>query len=204
MRLKSKTTRELMQEGIETWGYDIGEHSYGAPGVWSLGHGALRIGRFCSIAPAVEILMMGGDHNPDCPTTFPLQSFRPVERPPGSQKGPRHVFIGNDVWLGHGCAIMADVTIGDGAIIGARAVVTRDVGPYEIVAGSPARLIRKRFTDAQIETLLKIRWWDWPIEKVDAFAPLLLQPDIEAFIEAALADRAPAAKTPAAQGDPDQ
>lgn len=76
------------------------------------------------------------------------------------------IVIGNDVWIGYEAVIMAGVTIGDGAIIGARAVVTKDVPPYTIVGGVPAKQIRKRFSDETISELLKVKWWDWPIEKI--------------------------------------
>lgn len=76
------------------------------------------------------------------------------------------IVIGNDVWIGFEAVIMAGVTIGDGAIIASRAVVTKDVPPYSIVGGTPAKLIRKRFTDEQIDKLLRLKWWDWDEEKV--------------------------------------
>lgn len=74
--------------------------------------------------------------------------------------------IGNDVWIGYEAVIFAGVTIGDGAIIGTRALVTKDVPPYTIVGGVPAKPIRKRFDDNTIQRLLEIRWWDWPEEKI--------------------------------------
>ena len=74
--------------------------------------------------------------------------------------------IGNDVWIGYGATIMAGVTVGDGAIIATKSVVTRDVPPYTIVGGNPAHEIRKRFTPEEIERLLELRWWDWPVEKI--------------------------------------
>ena len=79
------------------------------------------------------------------------------------------IVIGNDVWIGYEAVVMAGVTIGDGAVIGARAVVTRDVSPYTIVGGVPAKEIRKRFPDETIGKLLKLRWWDWPEEKIKRY-----------------------------------
>lgn len=183
----SEYTRDKFERKINRWGWEIGEYTYGEPSVLSFSGGSLRIGRFCSIAHGVEIIMYGGDHHPQSPTTFPLDGHRPIRRPDESGARSFRVNIGNDVWLGHGCTIMPDITIGDGAIVGARAVVTSDVEPYAIVAGNPARVIRKRFTDEQIGALLDIRWWDWPIEKVDQFGALLLGLDIDAFIAAAKA-----------------
>jgi|WetSurMetagenome_2_1015567.scaffolds.fasta_scaffold114713_1 acetyltransferase-like isoleucine patch superfamily enzyme len=178
-------TRDALREQIETYGYEIGEYTFGKPAVWSIGHGHLKIGRFCSIAPQVEILMIGGDHNPAWVTTSPPENWLPVPR--GFRKGRRYVTIGNDVWLGQGCTIMADVTVGDGAVVGARAIVTKDFEPYTIVAGNPARPVRKRFREDQIAALLDIRWWDWPIEKVIEFGPLIQGDDIDAFIAKAQA-----------------
>ena len=77
-----------------------------------------------------------------------------------------NITIGNDVWIGYEAVILSGVTIGDGAIIGTRAVVTKDVPPYAIVGGSPAKVLKKRFSDDIIEKLLKIKWWNWPVEKI--------------------------------------
>jgi carbonic anhydrase/acetyltransferase-like protein (isoleucine patch superfamily) len=94
------------------------------------------------------------------------------------------VRIGNDVWIGAKATILSGVAVGDGAVIGARSVVARDVPPYGIVVGNPARFIRKRFTDDIIRQLLEIRWWDWDVARVRQFLPLLLQPDISKFLAA--------------------
>ena len=77
-----------------------------------------------------------------------------------------NITIGNDVWIGYEAVILSGVTIGDGAIIGTRAVVTKDVPPYTIVGGSPAKVLKKRFSDDIIDKLLKIKWWNWPVEKI--------------------------------------
>jgi len=92
--------------------------------------------------------------------------------------------IGNDVWLGWECVVMSGVTIGDGAVVGARSVVTHNVAPYSVVAGVPARHIKWRFDSGQREALLRIAWWDWPDEKVRAHVPALLGEDVQAFIDA--------------------
>ena len=93
------------------------------------------------------------------------------------------VTIGHDVWIGHGATVLAGVTIGTGAVVGAGAVVTRDVAPYTIVAGSPARPIRRRFTEAQEEALMQIAWWDWDHDRFGAAIPDFRTLDIDAFIE---------------------
>ncbi|WP_318011557.1 CatB-related O-acetyltransferase [Mesorhizobium sp. CO1-1-9] len=98
-----------------------------------------------------------------------------------SVEGPTE--IGNDVWIGLRAVIMPGITIGDGAIIGAGSIVTKDVAPYAIVAGNPARLLRYRFTDDQIASLLAIRWWDWNDDRLEAERPRLFGP-IDAFIAA--------------------
>jgi len=182
-----KFTRALLSGEAERYGYEIGEHSYGLPKIQNFGFGRLRIGRFCSIGPRVEIVLSHG-HYLDEVTTYPLSEFR-LSRRPDRQKAepPPAVVIGNDVWIGCGAMILGGVTVGDGAVIGAGAVVTRDVAPYAVVGGNPARELRKRFTDAEIADLLEIAWWDWPIEKIDAFIPLLLNKDVAGFIQAARA-----------------
>jgi virginiamycin A acetyltransferase len=95
--------------------------------------------------------------------------------------GPRHVKIGNDVWIGYAAVIINSVTIGDGAVIGAYAVVREDVPPYAIVIGNPARVIRYRFNETQIRMLLEIKWWDWPDKEILFRMPR--RDDYEAFVE---------------------
>jgi acetyltransferase-like isoleucine patch superfamily enzyme len=146
----------------------LGHHTFGAPLIPAFGGSevTVEIGSFCSIASNVMILA-GGGHSPDWVSTWPIREVyglpEQYEHHP-VYRGP--VVIGNDVWLGRDSLIFDGITIGDGAVIGARAVVTKDVRPYAIVAGVPAREIRRRFTDDQIEALLEIAWWDWPEEKI--------------------------------------
>ncbi len=117
-------------------------------------------------------------------TTSPLYGSRKRTKFTG-----RHAFskgdvvIGNDVWIGHGATILSGVTIGHGAVIGACAVVTKDVPPYGIVVGTPARLVRKRFSDENIAILLNLRWWDWPEEKIDQARHLLHSGDIAGLVK---------------------
>jgi acetyltransferase-like isoleucine patch superfamily enzyme len=95
------------------------------------------------------------------------------------------VVIGNDVWIGHGATILCGVHIGDGAVIGAYSLVAKDVPPYAVVAGCPIRLIRYRFTEKQIEALLRIKWWNWPIEKILRFSSVMNSTNIDWFIKKA-------------------
>ncbi|MDD2414306.1 MAG: CatB-related O-acetyltransferase, partial [Eubacteriaceae bacterium] len=96
-------------------------------------------------------------------------------------KGP--TIVGNDVWFGYECVIMPGVHIGDGAVIGTRSVVTRDVEPFTVVAGDPARPVRKRFDDATIDRLMALKWWDLPDEAIREFLPDLIDGKIDAVLE---------------------
>lgn len=130
----------------------------------------LQIGKFCQIASGVKFLMNGMFHSMSGITTFPFSIFSKdcQSAYPADFKYPfkGDTVIGNDVWIGYNVTIMPGVHIGDGAIIGTNALVTKDVEPYTIVGGNPAKLIRKRFDDTTIEKLLKIQWWNWSIEKI--------------------------------------
>lgn len=165
---------EWMKDYPEFAGYSIGEWSYGRPRVigWNATE-SLSVGRYCSIAADVLILL-GGEHRSDWVTTYPFHDLWPdasaVPRQARS-KGP--VRIGNDVWIAQRAVILSGVTVGDGAIVGAAAVVARDVPPYAIVAGNPARLVRTRFDSEIIYKLLRVQWWNWPREQVVQALPLL-------------------------------
>lgn len=130
----------------------------------------LVIGSFCSIGTGAAFMMAGNQgHRNDWVTTFPF--FYMSEEPAFAEARDGYVpagdtVVGNDVWIGAEAIIMPGVRIGDGAMIGSRAVVTKDVPPYTIVAGNPARPIRRRFSDEQIAMLLEMRWWDWPLEAI--------------------------------------
>lgn len=166
--------------------YDIGRGSYGGLSVLDFGEGSkVSIGAFCSFARGVQIFL-GGEHRTDWVSTYPFSALD--QRFAGIKGHPRtrgDVVIGNDVWVGREAMIMSGVTVGDGAVIGARAVVAKDVPAYGVVAGNPATLVRSRFPPETIERLLAIAWWRWPQERVDAAVPLLLSRDIDAFIAAA-------------------
>lgn len=129
----------------------------------------LIIGKFCMIASDVTFIMNGGNHLTDATTAYPFAIFggawqHAMEGKSYPSKGD--TIIGNDVWIGHDATIMPGVQIADGAIIATKAVVTKDVEPYTIVGGNPAKPIRKRFSEATILKLLQLKWWDWDLEKI--------------------------------------
>lgn len=165
--------------------YRIGRGSYGDLNVLTYpGDAELRVGAWCSVAAGVKV-MLGGEHRLDLPTTYPFNVMMPEFSNIPGRPSKGDVVIGSDVWIGREAMILSGVTIGDGAVIGARALVARDVPPYAIVGGNPAKLIRMRYDEATIERLLRIRWWDWPEERVKAAVPLLMSTDVHRFIEAA-------------------
>jgi acetyltransferase-like isoleucine patch superfamily enzyme len=146
----------------------------------------IRVGAFASIADNVE-LIPGGNHRLDWVSTYP---FRVKFRLPGAitdghpwSKGD--IVIGNDVWIGTGARILSGVVVGDGAVVGAAAVVTTDVRPYAVVAGNPAREVKRRFDDATVEALLRIRWWDWPDEELLQHVDGLCSDDVRGFLDLA-------------------
>jgi virginiamycin A acetyltransferase len=129
----------------------------------------LVIGKFCMIASDVTFIMNGANHLTNALSAYPFAIFgNGWETAMEGREYPRKgdITIGNDVWIGYNATIMAGVTIGDGAIIAANSTVVKDVGSYSVVGGNPATEIRKRFTDDQIQKLLKIQWWNWDIEKI--------------------------------------
>lgn len=164
----------------------VGAHTYGAPHLRFPGDGQRFIcGKYCSFAGDVHIFL-GGGHRPDWVTTYPFPGFprwtegRGIK---GFHVGKGDVVVGNDVWVGWSAVVMSGVTVGDGAVIAARSVVTKDVPPYAIVAGNPARVVRYRFDEKIIADLLAIRWWDWADEKVNVEIPRLMNGDVQAFVE---------------------
>lgn len=165
--------------------YQIGEHSYGELHVHAWGDGTtLTIANYCSFAKGVQIIL-GGEHRPDWVTTFPFNVlWHEAQHISGHPASKGNVVIGNDVWIGTEALILSGVRIGDGAVIGARAVVAKDVPPYAIVAGNPARVLRKRFNEDLIERLLHAKWWEWDHARIVRGLPLLLSKDIEGFLQA--------------------
>ena len=131
----------------------------------------LIIGKFCQIATGVRFIMNGGNHAMSGFSTLPFAAFgHEWASVPLDAQSRGDTIIGNDVWIGNSVTIMPGVKVGDGAIIGTNSVVTKDVPPYAIVGGNPATLIRKRFDDETIESLLFMRWWDWSFEKITMHA----------------------------------
>ena len=129
----------------------------------------LIIGKFCMIASGVTFIMNGGNHLTEATSAYPFAIFggdwqHAMDGKTYPSKGD--TIIGNDVWIGHDATIMPGVHIGDGAIIATKAVVTKDVAPYTIVGGNPAKTIKKRFSEATISKLLQLKWWNWEIEKI--------------------------------------
>ncbi len=171
----------------------MGAHSYGVKHEtvqFPTGREQLIVGKYCSIAEGVRVIF--GEHSVSRVSTFPLKT---VLTPDGtnqdaSEKGP--VILGNDVWVGTNALIMSGVTLGHGCVVAAGGVVTRDVPPYAIVGGIPARLIKYRFTPLQIERLLALAWWDWPEAEIRARLSDFYD-DIDTF----LARHIPAEDTPA-------
>lgn len=163
---------------------DVGRYSYGLQNVKMLWPQAdVKIGSFCSIAPGVKLLL-GSNHRTDWLTTFPFGHI--YEDKFGAEKVEGHpatngnIVIGNDVWIAYGVTIMFGVTIGDGAVIAANSHVCKDVKPYEIVGGNPARHIRFRFTDEIIELMLRLKWWDLPDKEIKELIPILMaKPDLD-------------------------
>jgi virginiamycin A acetyltransferase len=140
----------------------------------------LVIGKFCMIASGVTFIMNGANHLTDAISTYPFEIFgngweKAMEEKSYPVKGD--TVIGNDVWIGYNATIMPGVQVGDGAIIATNSTVVKDVAPYSVVGGNPAREIKKRFSDQQIEKLLKVQWWNLEIEKITQHLSVLTNPD---------------------------
>ncbi len=146
----------------------------------------LIIGKFCMIASDVKFIMNGANHLTQSLSTYPFAIFgngweTAMQGKSYPQKGD--LIVGNDVWIGYNATIMSGVTIGDGAIIATHSVVTKDVEPYTIVGGNPAKEIKKRFSEGVIHKLLELEWWNWDIEKITKNIQNLTDNKIEKLIE---------------------
>lgn len=160
-----------------------------APYLFPISPDQLIIGKFVQIAHGVRFITGSANHDMKAFTTYPFFNFMMTPETNGEDfttmfekmghKGD--TVVGNDVWIGMDAMILPGVTIGDGAIIGARAVVSRDVAPYTMVGGNPAKVIKKRFSDEMIATLLEIGWWNWPINKIEANLEIIQGADIDAL-----------------------
>jgi acetyltransferase-like isoleucine patch superfamily enzyme len=167
----------------------IGKHTYGVHNVqlhWPDSGSFVEIGKFCSIASNTHIYL-GGNHRTDWITTYPFghtkrdvfNSFDGTGHP--ATKG--NVIIGNDVWIGDNVTIMSGINIGDGSVLACNSHIVKDVKPYTITGGNPAQEIKLRFTPQQIESLLRIKWWDWEDQKINENANLLCSKNIQEFID---------------------
>ncbi len=160
--------------------------------LYAYGPEKLRIGRYCALATGTRFIMAGADHPMVGVSTFPFAIFggdwtESTLDIVMNVESRGDTTVGNDVWLGYNTTVMPGVTIGDGAIIASGAVVTADVPPYTIVGGNPAKPIRKRFSDEEIELLLRAAWWDWPVELVTEHARTIMSgtpADVFAIAEA--------------------
>lgn len=146
----------------------------------------LKIGKFCSIACGAKFLFTSGNHSLRSLSTYTFPIFfeewgLDAKDICSAWDNKGDIVIGNDVWIGYEALILSGVTVGDGAIIGSRAVVTKNVPPYTIVGGVPAKPIRRRFDGAVIERLEKLRWWDWDIETIRRSIPAIQSGDIAAL-----------------------
>lgn len=167
--------------------FDCGEYTYSVDGLprvrFAVGKEKLVIGKFCSISSEVTFYL-GGNHPMDFVSTYPFSAFsQDWQDAPGEyhlSKGD--IRIGNDVWIGIGATILSGVSVGNGAVIATRSVVTKDVPAYAIVGGNPARIIRYRFEPEIIVRLQKLAWWDWPKEKIQENIHLIANKNIEALL----------------------
>jgi len=171
----------------------FGKYSYGKPNIlWGLDGSSFSCGNFVSISDNVTIFLGNGiGHDSSFVTTYPFGQincdiFYNVINNSRNTNGD--VKIGNDIWIGTGSTIMSGVTIGDGAIVAANSHVIKNVEPYSIVGGNPAKHIKYRFSLNKIEQLLQIKWWDWSDNKINAYMSLILSNNIDKFIITSLTD----------------
>ena len=169
---------------------EYGKYTYGSPLIhWKDSGAKIVAGKFCSIANNVNVYL-GGNHQTSWVTTYPFghintsqfNNFNGTGHP--STKGD--IIIGNDVWIADNVTIMSGVTIGDGAVIANNSHVVKDVEPYSLTGGNPAKHIKYRFTPEQIKQLLSIKWWDWEDSKINKLSPLMCSLNIDEFIKSAL------------------
>jgi virginiamycin A acetyltransferase len=144
----------------------------------------LIIGRFCSIACGARFIFTSANHTLRSLSTYPFPIFfeewgLDKKQVASAWDNKGDIVIGNDVWIGYEAVILSGVHVGDGAIIGTRAVVTKDVPPYAVVGGIPAREIKKRYDDDAIRKLQQIKWWDWPFDKIQRFLPNIMSGELD-------------------------
>ena len=180
-QLALKIKQQPLQRGTPSKIILTGKYSYGAEAIrlrsWREGANCY-IGSFCSIAKFCTIFL-GGMHLTDCATTYPFGHINKDIFPKGSDQHPAtkgHVIIHNDVWIGENATLLSGIEIHNGAVITNGAMVTKDVPPYTIVGGNPAKPIRARFPDDVINALNHIEWWNYPVNKINRAIPLLQRP----------------------------
>ncbi len=179
----SNSTNLLLKDSIARYGWTIGNHTYGRPEILEPDCAGLTIGRFTSMPNTLTLCL--GNHLTRAITTYPFASLRHYwDTAPVQADHTTHgnIAIGSDVWFGDGSMVMSGVTIGHGAVIAARCVVTRDVPPYAIVTGTPGQVNRYRFDVTVRERLLNIAWWDWPEDKLAEAIPLMMSEKIDDFL----------------------
>ncbi len=195
--LKTKIFRMVGQETnfmrlmrlIDEGRVSIGKHTYGwqsmAVDVYEgCDQVKVVIGKYSSIGPDLRIIT-SGIHPTDWVSTFPFRSRFNLEGKfkDGMPATKGDVLIGNDVWIGTEVMILSGVTVGDGAVLASRSLVTKDVPPYSIVGGNPAKVIRLRFPENEVKKMLELQWWDWDIEKIKSKIPLLSSSNIQEFLK---------------------
>ncbi|XHH08160.1 MAG: CatB-related O-acetyltransferase [Candidatus Bathyarchaeia archaeon] len=187
-----------------TYVIPLGKHSYGAPKIEGAGNflpylmRGSSVGNYCSLGSNVTFAFYGR-HDYDLTTTYPFFAFydkchidsstNPAFKKgffDGSKIPATPITVENDVWIGNDVTIRHGITVGNGAVVAMNSLVVKDVPPYAIVGGNPAKIIKYRFKPYQIAALLKVSWWDWPDEKVAQMLPLLLSYDVDRFLEVAL------------------
>ena len=185
-------TKDYNDEIIVGKAYDIGDYTYGHPHVtfYEGELGKVKIGKFCSISNEVTFFV-NGYHNINCVSKYPFcvmkksgnKDFKDFEYSEENIPRKKDIVIGNDVYIGFGATIMGGVTVGDGAVIGAHSVVCKDVEPYEVVGGNPAKHIKYLFDEKQRKALLDIAWWNWDFEKIKENCKYISSEDVDLFIE---------------------
>lgn len=184
VKLRGKPTKSVAEFKKKYPNYKIGTPCYGLPIIrYQHKNATLRIGSYCSIAKNVQIFI-GGMHRKDWITTYPFPAFEPIAQHIKNYSATNgNVAVGSDVWLCENSTILSGVSIGHGAIIANGAMVTKDVPPYAIVGGNPAKLIRWRFDEPTRNALLDIAWWDWPEDEVLSVVDQLCSENIADFLE---------------------
>lgn len=176
---------DLTKHHVNNARFEAGEFTYGIPKLTEYGPlWQVKIGNFCCISNNVEFIL-GGAHCFNFVTSYGFipQIEKLFPDVPKGKPVSNKIIIGNDVWIGKNATLLSDVKIGDGAVIGANAMVAKDVPPYAIVVGNPARIIKYRFDEETVQALLRIKWWDWPLEKLQKNMRMIQSDNLGEFIK---------------------